>query len=96
MQQFIEKFGDRILGTLSGFDRLVLRGSPRRLDYSYYDAARGIVVARGMEEFLWQNGILFKNYGDYVKKVSDPVKRAALQPTGTPVCRSCAVASRRG
>jgi hypothetical protein len=80
MQQFIEKFGDRILGTLSGFDRLVLRGSPRRLDYSYYDAARGIVVARGMEEFLWQNGILFKNYGDYVKKVSDQVKRAALQP----------------
>jgi hypothetical protein len=49
MQQFIEKFKDRILGILSGFDRLVLRGWPRRLDISYYDAPRGIVVAKGME-----------------------------------------------
>jgi len=34
MQKFIEKFRDQICGTLSGFDRLVLRGSPRRLEYA--------------------------------------------------------------
>jgi hypothetical protein len=80
MQQFIEKFKDQILGTLSGFDRLVLRGSPRRLDFSYYDKARQIVVANGMQEFLWQNEVLFKNYGNYVKKVSSQVKKASLRP----------------
>lgn len=52
MQQFIDKYQKDICGVLSGFDRLVLRGSPRRLDACYYDAARRIVVAKGMEEFL--------------------------------------------
>ena len=33
MQQFIEKYGDQITGVLSGFDRLILRGSLRRLKY---------------------------------------------------------------
>ena len=80
MQQFIEKYKDRILGTLSGFDRLVLRGAPRRLNRMYYDQARDIVVAKGMEEYLWQNGILFKKFGDFVKKTSERVKQAAIQP----------------
>jgi hypothetical protein len=31
MQQFIEKYKDQITGVLSGFDRLVFRGSLRRL-----------------------------------------------------------------
>jgi hypothetical protein len=88
MQQFIEKYKDDISGVLTGFDRLVLRGSPRRLDSCYYDPARKIVVAKGMEEFLWQNEILFKHYSDYVKKVSERVKKAATkayQEAGLPV-----------
>ena len=32
MQQFIEKYRERINGALSGFDRLVFRGSLRRLN----------------------------------------------------------------
>jgi len=88
MQKFIEKFRDQICGTLSGFDRLVLRGSPRRLEYAYYDASRGIVVAKGMEEYLWQNGVRFKDYGEYVKRVSLRVKEAStkrLRQAGLPV-----------
>lgn len=88
MQQFIEKFKDHIVGTLSGFDRLVLRGSVRRLDNSYRDRSREIVVAKGMQEFLWQNGILFKHYGQYVKKISERVKKVAIRPyqeAGLPV-----------
>jgi hypothetical protein len=80
MPQFIEKYAAHITGSLSGFDRLVFRGSPRRLNYSYYDRGRDIVVARGMEEFLWQNGILFKHYGDYVHRVSERVKDHSLRP----------------
>ena len=47
MKEFTAKFGERIQGVISGFDRLVLRGSLRRLCYG-----------RGMEEYLWQNKIL--------------------------------------
>ena len=88
MQQFIEKFQAQIVGVLSGFDRLVLRGSVRRLDRAYYDPTRGIVVAQGMQEYLWQNGVLFKHYGDYVKKTSERVKKAAVreyEEAGLPV-----------
>ncbi len=38
MKEFIAKFGDRIVGVLSGFDRLVFRGT-----------LRAIVYAQGME-----------------------------------------------
>jgi hypothetical protein len=35
MQQFVEKYREEILGTLSGFDRLVFRATPRRLHNLY-------------------------------------------------------------
>ncbi|MGA8314129.1 MAG: hypothetical protein WB755_29160 [Terriglobales bacterium] len=88
MEQFIEKYSDCIVGVLSGFDRLVLRGSPRRLNVSYWDPSRQVVVAKGMEEFLWQSGVLFKHYGDYLKKTSERVKKAstrAISEAGLPV-----------
>jgi hypothetical protein len=69
MKEFTAKFGERIQGVISGFDRLVLRGSLRRLCYG-----------RGMEEYLWQNQILFKDYAQHVKKISERVKKAALAP----------------
>ena len=69
MQQFIAKFKDKLLGVISGFDRLVFRGILRRLIYS-----------RGMEEYLWQNHILFKDYAHHVKKVSDRIRKAAVSP----------------
>jgi hypothetical protein len=80
MQQFIEKYGEQIQGVMSGFDRLVFRGSLRRLNYGYWDRERGVFVARGMEEYCWQNKILFKDYADHVKKVSEQLKQQSLQP----------------
>lgn len=44
MQQFIEKYGDRIVGVLSGFDRLVLRGSPKALVKAFF--TRSLVFFR--------------------------------------------------
>jgi len=88
MQQFIEKYGDRTEGVLSGFDRLVLRGSPRRLNISYWDPTRHVVVAKGMEEFLWQNAVPFRHYGDYLKKTPERVTKAstrAYSEAGLPV-----------
>jgi len=80
MQQFIEKYADQILGSLSGFDRLVFRGSLRRLNIGYWDTKRRVQVAKGMEEYLWQNKIQFKDYARHVKRVSERLKEAALQP----------------
>jgi hypothetical protein len=37
------------------------------------------MVARGMEAYLCQNKILFKDYFDYVKRISREVKQASIQ-----------------
>src|ERR1700680_1227313 len=80
MQQLTEKYRDQITGMLSGFDRLVFRGSLRRLNYGYWDRGMGVVVAVGMEQYLWQNQILFKDYAQHVKRVSERLKQASLKP----------------
>jgi hypothetical protein len=80
MQQFIEKFQEQISGVLSGFDRLVFRGSLRRLNAGRWDPRLQAVVATGMEEYLWQNHIWFKDYAAHVKTVSERLKKASLEP----------------
>jgi len=69
MQQFTARFGSLIQGAISGFDRLLLRGSLRQLNH-----------AHGMEVFLFMKGILFKDYDNYVKGVSQRVKQASIAP----------------
>ena len=80
MQEFINKYREQINGVLSGFDRLVFRGSLRRLNYGWWDGNLAAMVAQGMEQYLWQNGILFKDYLDHVKQVSQQVRKACAQP----------------
>jgi len=80
LQQFIEKFRDQITSVLSGFDRLVFRGLLRRLQYGTWNPQLNAMVARGMEECLWQNQILFKDYVEHVKRVSERVKQSSLEP----------------
>lgn len=79
MQQFIDKFGEHIDGILSGFDRLILRGTLRRLQYVQPIPGEGGLRARGMEEYLWQNKVLFKDYKAYMEKVSERIKRASTR-----------------
>jgi len=80
LQQFIEKYGEHITGSLSGFDRLVFRGSLRRLNYGHWNAELGAMEARGMEQYLWQNGVLFKDYAQHVKRASAALKESSLKP----------------
>jgi hypothetical protein len=87
MHKFIEKFGDKILGTLSGFDRLVFRATPRRLNMFYRDHSRGILVAKGMQEYFWQNNLHFKDFGDHVQGVSRRVKESFLKPFLEQICQ---------
>src|ERR1039457_6805774 len=79
MQQFIEKYQEEILGTLSGFDRLVFRAAPRRLNTFKWDPIRKVMVGKGMEEYLWQNKIKFTDFGTHVKRVSDRIKNEFLK-----------------
>ncbi len=67
MQQFIAKHQDQIAGVLSGFDRLVLRGTLRSIAYS-----------QGMSQYLWSNQILLKDFGSHVEQVSERLKAASL------------------
>jgi hypothetical protein len=69
MQQFISRFKDRIQGVVSGFDRVLFRGSLRRLNH-----------AHGMEVYLHLNNILFKDYETQVKSWSQRVKEASTAP----------------
>lgn len=65
MRQFIQRFGDRLLGVLSGFDRLRFRGTLLLL------SSEG-----GMSEFLWKNRVLLKDFDDFVQPLTDRVRRA--------------------
>ena len=80
MNQFIEKYKGEIAGQVSGFDRLIFRGSLRRLNYGRWNPQLQAFVAKGMEEYLWQNNILFKHYATTMKTISDRVKVASLRP----------------
>lgn len=77
MQKFISKYEPQIAGVLTGFDRLVFRGSLRK-----------ICFVEGMKSYLWAQQVLLKDFGSHVQQITDRVKQAALhcmQACGRPV-----------
>ena len=68
MRQFIKQYEDRLLGVLSGFDRLRFRGTLLLL------SSEG-----GMNEFLWRNQILLKDWDDFVGPLTERVRRSGEQ-----------------
>src|SRR5512140_1490513 len=67
VKQFIARFGDRIQGVLSGFDRLVFRG---RL--------RAIAHPAGMQGYLERRKVRAKDFGEHVEQVSKRLKTACM------------------
>jgi len=65
MSSFLQRHADDVLGILSGFDRLRLRGTLRL-----------IANARGMQAFLSHAGVLLKDFAHYVEGVTARVKQA--------------------
>ena len=55
----------KVTGVLSGFDRLVLRGTLRTLSY-----------AAGMMNFLYDTGVLLKEFGAYVERTTKALREA--------------------
>jgi len=77
MHEFIAKHQDKIIGTLSGFDRLVFRGTLRS---SAYEA--------GMRRYRWANQVLLKDVAAHVEQVSRRLKEASVaqaESLGRPV-----------
>lgn len=68
MKRFIQRFSDKIIGVLSGFDRLVLRGSLRRISFP-----------EGMMSFLWHKQVLLKEFKSYTQSVTEQLKEASCE-----------------
>jgi hypothetical protein len=68
MNRFIQRFADKITGVLSGFDRLVLRGTLRPIAY-----------ARGMKGFLWHKQILLKDFARFVESTTIQLREASCR-----------------
>jgi hypothetical protein len=67
MNEFITRYQDEVSGFLTGFDRLVFRGS-----------LRSIVYAQGMDKCRTLNGVLLKDFGRYAEKASARLEEASL------------------
>lgn len=65
MQRFIEKHRDKIIGVLSGFDRLIFRGTLRSIAYP-----------DGMKAFLDSRHVLLKEFGAFAERTTEAVKAA--------------------
>lgn len=68
MNQFVKKYSSKLVGVVSGFDRLVLKGTLRPLSYP-----------AGMMNFLYEKEVLLKDFGSYAEETSDRVKEASQQ-----------------
>src|SRR5438093_10321404 len=66
--RFIQRFGDGITGVLSGFDRLVLRGS-----------LLAIVSVQGMKRLLWLKHVWLKDFGRWAQQMTEQLKEASCQ-----------------
>ena len=66
MQQFIKNHAEHIMGTLSGLDRLRLRGT-----------IRWLATTEGMGTFLGTLGVLLKEFRSYAQEITHDIRRHA-------------------
>lgn len=67
MERFVTRHGNRIVGILSGFDRVLFRGTLRSISY-----------VEGLEKFLASQQVLYKDFSAYVQRLSDRLKAHAI------------------
>jgi hypothetical protein len=71
MKTFLSRFGSLVLFVLSGFDRLRFRGESRLLNHS-----------RGVESYLYQRRILFKDFPDHALGLTRQFRAQTLTDLG--------------
>lgn len=76
MERFLERHRDRIVGVVSGFDRILFRGTLRSISY-----------LEGLERFLKYHSILYKDFGRFAQGLSQALKDRAtrvIEQSGRP------------
>jgi hypothetical protein len=68
MNALVPRNAARVMGVLSGWDRLVFRGTLRMLAY-----------AGGMAAYLSRIGVLLKDFGDHAQAMTDQLIQASLK-----------------
>ncbi len=68
MERFLTRHRDRITGSITGFDRILFRGSLRSICYG-----------EGMDIFLSSQRVLYKDFRTFVQKLSAGIQARAEQ-----------------
>ena len=68
MKRFLEHHNDHLLGVLTGFDRIVFRGTLRSISY-----------VEGMGRFLGYHGIRYTQFGEFAEGITKRIKSHARQ-----------------
>jgi hypothetical protein len=63
MERFLERHQGRVVGVLSGFDRILFRGTLRSISY-----------CDGLDRFLRHHGVLYKDFGRFAGGLSRELK----------------------
>ena len=77
MKRFIARHAEKIIGVLSGFDRLVFRGTLRK-----------IAFVSGLMGFLWKRQVLLKDFGAWAQTLTKRLietSRAEAERLGRPI-----------
>jgi hypothetical protein len=77
MNSFVQRHAAHVIGVLSGFDRLLFRGTHRIL-----------ATARGMMNYLWDKQVPLKDFGDWSQELTGQVRAAServARDAGRPV-----------
>ena len=67
MHEFIAKYAEKLQGVISGFDRLVFRGTLRAIRY-----------AEGMKAYLIRKEVWVGDFAQHVQAVSERLKESSL------------------
>ena len=68
MEGFIQRHKEDVIGVLSGFDRLLFRGTLRSIAYG-----------QGLDRFLGAVGVRYKDFGSFAEGLSEQLKSHAQQ-----------------
>src|SRR5262245_42887964 len=68
MQSFLQRHAADVIGSLSGFDRVLFRGPQRML-----------ATARGMMNYLWSIQVLLKDFGDWSEELTRQLRGGSEQ-----------------
>ena len=72
MNSFIQQHQKKVTGVLSGFDRLIFKGSLRYLQHT-----------PGMMDFLYSKDILLKDFGPFADKITKEIRKASEREAKT-------------